>query len=314
MLLQTAESALKEFRQEFKHLQELKHSNIVRLLAACDGEQALITEYCERGSLADILAKPNSARLLSDERKWQLLLQVANALEFLHSRKPAIVHRDIKSSNVLVSQAWLAKLADFGLARLQTNTAGLSTVSSAAGTVAFQAPEQFEEATTAEDDAAEEKSSSSAVRVGIQADIYGFAGVMLHMLTGKSPFTGAQMLRIINEKLNKKQPPPELKLLQKSTGAQAQSQAQFLARCFAFAPTDRPIASAVVQFCQSQLSIAEEAAANASRSVSLESLNSKLDELLAQSEKQLDAAALINSNVIMSMSPSAAAVAAHASN
>lgn len=105
--MQTSEAALKEFRQEFKHLQQLRHSNIVRLLAACDSEQALITEYCERGSLADLLSKEESMRLLTDERKWQLLLQIASALEFLHSRKPAIVHRDIKSSNVLVTQAWL---------------------------------------------------------------------------------------------------------------------------------------------------------------------------------------------------------------
>ena len=86
----------------------------------------MITEYCERGSLADILAKAESARLLTEERKWQLLLQIASALEFLHSRKPAIVHRDVKSSNVLISQAWLAKLADFGLLACRLSTARLA--------------------------------------------------------------------------------------------------------------------------------------------------------------------------------------------
>ena len=174
-------------------------------------------------------------------------------------------------------------------------TAGLSTVNSAAGTIAFQAPEQFEEASAHEDDAADEKNNSSAVRVGIQADIYGFAGVMLHVLTGKSPFTGAQMLRIINDKLNKKQPPPELKLLQKSVAPQAQTQAQFLARCFAFAPTDRPNAGAVVDFCQSQLTIAEEAASKLKRAMTLEELAAQMQ---AFQQQVMGAASAINANVL----------------
>ena len=124
---QRSESNLKQFRQEYKHLQDLKHTNIVRLLAACDGEQALITEHCERGSLADMLAKEDSARLLTEERKWQLLLQLAHALEFLHSRKPAIVHRDIKTSNVLV------RSLDFYRVAAEFLTAGDGSVAGEAG-------------------------------------------------------------------------------------------------------------------------------------------------------------------------------------
>ena len=296
--MQTSEAQLKEFRQEHKHLQELKHSNIVRLLAACDGEQALITEHCERGSLADLLAKPETARLLTDERKWQLLQQIASALEFLHSRKPPVVHRDIKSNNILVSQAWLAKLADFGLARLQMHTAGLSAKGSGVGTLAFQAPEQFEESGDADEDEANAADSAEgkqqqqqAVRVGVQADIYGFAGVALHVLTGQSPFYKLQPLRIMADKLNKRIPPPELRKLALSTHPHAAAQAQFLATCFAFTPGDRPTAAQLVEFCSAQLALAEQAALNEA------TIAQKLDRILAQGETQLAATQHVAANV-----------------
>ena len=110
------------------------------------------------------------------------------------------------------------------------------------------------------------------MRVGIQADIYGFAGVTVHLLTGRAPFHGCQMVRIFADVLGKRKPPPELKLLQKSGGEPAVTQARFRSRCFSFAPTDRPTASAVLDFCRSQLTIAEAAALTAKQSASSRSL------------------------------------------
>lgn len=118
---------------------------------------ALVTEHCERGSLHEVLhgksasasardtdadkdkekakAKETGAAVavavavvakcpLPLERAWSILVQLADALQFLHSQPQPVVHRDIKSGNCLLTTAWTLKLADFGMARTQAHTAG----------------------------------------------------------------------------------------------------------------------------------------------------------------------------------------------
>ena len=83
---------------------KLRHPNIIQFLGAClDQDLLLLTEFAERGSLYDVLDrnKPNGRDL-----KWnislQIMLDVARGMLYLHSRNPPIVHRDIKSLNILV--------------------------------------------------------------------------------------------------------------------------------------------------------------------------------------------------------------------
>lgn len=67
------------------------------------------------------------------------MLDIARGLEYLHTRKPAIIHRDCKSSNILINRAGQGKVGDFGLARVKTSTR--SMIRSLVGTVNWQAPE-----------------------------------------------------------------------------------------------------------------------------------------------------------------------------
>lgn len=103
--------------------------------AKVTGELSLVTEYCERGSLHDILHAASEKEekagkpLLPPDKQWFLLLQLASALEFLHNQPKPVVHRDVKSANCLITVAWTLKLADFGLARTQQATAGWFAVS-----------------------------------------------------------------------------------------------------------------------------------------------------------------------------------------
>lgn len=124
------EQLIRAFNEEFEFLRKLRHPNIVLLLAQCKRDTpspSFVTEFCERASLHSVLlaAKSSSdgksaSATLSIARKWSILSDV------LHSQFPPVVHRDVKSPNVFITRAWVAKLGDFGLARTQQHTAGAS--------------------------------------------------------------------------------------------------------------------------------------------------------------------------------------------
>lgn len=132
------EEMILAFKEEFEFLRKLRHPNIVLLLAQCkrDGSSSpsFITEFCERASLHSLLraAKSKSesktqtsAHTLTVVRIWGILRDVARGLLYLHSQLKPVVHRDVKSPNVLLTRTYTAKLCDFGLARTQQHTAGL---------------------------------------------------------------------------------------------------------------------------------------------------------------------------------------------
>ncbi|OWZ40976.1 TKL protein kinase [Cryptococcus neoformans c45] len=142
--------AISEFRshlsemdiRELKLLAEFSHPNIVRFRGICIPEDSthvpcmLVSELCENGDLFDYIRNvpcPTLKRLLS------LMLDVARGLEYLHTRKPSIIHRDCKSSNILINRSGVAKVGDFGLARVKNSTR--SMIRSLVGTVNWQAPE-----------------------------------------------------------------------------------------------------------------------------------------------------------------------------
>lgn len=141
-----------------KLLAEFSHPNIVRFVSPflsseriiayieqrgiCIPEDSthvpcmLVSELCENGDLFDYIRNvpcPTLKRLLS------LMLDIARGLEYLHTRKPSIIHRDCKSSNILINRSGVAKVGDFGLARVKNSTR--SMIRSLVGTVNWQAPE-----------------------------------------------------------------------------------------------------------------------------------------------------------------------------
>ncbi|GAA6004675.1 hypothetical protein JCM10207_000976 [Rhodosporidiobolus poonsookiae] len=128
--------------KELGLLRDLRHANIVTFIGVSIPKQPssvpvmIITELCANGDLFDYIRKttppPFSAML-------DIMLGISKGIEYLHTRKPTIIHRDIKSSNVLITATGVAKIADFGLARIKTTTK--SMIRSLVGTVNWQAPE-----------------------------------------------------------------------------------------------------------------------------------------------------------------------------
>ncbi|EPQ57864.1 hypothetical protein GLOTRDRAFT_114462 [Gloeophyllum trabeum ATCC 11539] len=142
--------AIAEFRgqlsamdiKELKLLGDFNHPNIVKFLGVSIPENTretpvmIVSELCSNGDLFDYIRNvppPSLYRVLS------MMLDIARGLEYLHTRKPSIIHRDCKSSNILITSRGVAKITDFGLAKVKQSTR--SMVRSLVGTVNWQAPE-----------------------------------------------------------------------------------------------------------------------------------------------------------------------------
>lgn len=108
-----------DFEKEIALMQAIRHPNIVLFLGAGrdqNGIPFLVLEYVTRGSLRKIL--DDSSVDLTQGRRISFVLDTAKGMRFLHSLKPSRIHRDLKCLNLLVSQDWTVKVADFGTARI----------------------------------------------------------------------------------------------------------------------------------------------------------------------------------------------------
>ncbi|XP_059068936.1 cold-responsive protein kinase 1-like [Cryptomeria japonica] len=161
--------AISEFESEVKLISNVHHRNLVRLLGCCrqGQERLLIYEYMPNSSLDRILFG-KKRRLLSWKERFNIILGTARGLAYLHEEfHVCIIHRDIKSSNILLDHNFQAKIADFGLARLLPNDK--SHVSTrVAGTLGYTAPEY-----------------ASHGQLTEKADTYSFGVVVLEIVSGR---------------------------------------------------------------------------------------------------------------------------------
>ncbi|POO01935.1 Serine/threonine protein kinase [Trema orientale] len=168
----------KEFRAEMEVLSGngfgWPHPNLVTLYGWClDGlEKILIYEYMEGGSLEDLISDRTR---LTWRRRIDVAIDVARALVFLHHEcYPAIVHRDVKASNVLLDKNGKARVTDFGLARVvESGDSHVSTM--VAGTIGYVAPEygQTWQATT-------------------KGDVYSYGVLAMELATGRRAVDGGE--------------------------------------------------------------------------------------------------------------------------
>ncbi|KAK7277253.1 hypothetical protein RIF29_18404 [Crotalaria pallida] len=130
-----------EFRKEVSLMKRLRHPNIVLLMGAViqPPKLSIVTEYLSRGSLYELLQMQGVGSSLSEKRRLSMAYDVASGMNYLHQMKPPIVHRDLKSPNLLVNDTYTVKVCDFGLSRTKANTYLSSRT--AAGTPEWMAPE-----------------------------------------------------------------------------------------------------------------------------------------------------------------------------
>lgn len=164
----------KEFMAEMKVLCKVHHTNLVEMLgyAATDDELFVIYEYAQKGSLKNHLHDSHNKghTSLSWIMRVQIALDAARGLEYIHEHtKTHYVHRDIKSSNILLDGAFRAKISDFGLSKLVGATGDLeASATRVVGTYGYLAPEYLSNglATT-------------------KSDVFAFGVVLFELISGK---------------------------------------------------------------------------------------------------------------------------------
>ncbi|PKI82320.1 hypothetical protein MVES_003762 [Malassezia vespertilionis] len=128
--------------KELTFLRDFRHQNIVRFIGISIPPEPrnvpcmIVSELCSNGDLFDYIRNTPAP---SDAAIFTILLQIARGLEYLHLRTPMVIHRDCKSTNVLITKDGVAKIADFGFARVKRSTRAM--VRSLVGTVNWQAVE-----------------------------------------------------------------------------------------------------------------------------------------------------------------------------
>ncbi|XP_031117185.1 calcium/calmodulin-regulated receptor-like kinase 1 [Ipomoea triloba] len=162
----------KEFQTEVVLLGRLHHRNLVNLLGYCaeKGQNMLIYVYMSKGSLASHLYD-DKLEPLSWDLRAQIALDVARGLEYLHDGAvPPVIHRDIKSSNILLDQSMRARVADFGLSREEMVTKHASNIR---GTFGYLDPEYISSRTFTK-----------------KSDVYSFGVLLFELVAGRHPLQG----------------------------------------------------------------------------------------------------------------------------
>lgn len=199
-----------EFSQEVFILRKVRHKNVVQFIGACTKAPhfCIVTEFMARGSLYDYLHKQKSGLKLP--MLLRVALDVAKGMDYLHQNN--IIHRDLKAANLLLDENGVVKVADFGVARFQSQSGAMTAET---GTYRWMAPEVI-----------------SHLPYGHKADVFSFGIVLWELLTGKLPYESMNPVQAaigVRQGLRPKIPdqtPPKLSTL--------------IERCWQAEPSERP--------------------------------------------------------------------------
>ncbi|XP_026446234.1 probable serine/threonine-protein kinase DDB_G0282963 [Papaver somniferum] len=173
-----SDDVILSFRQEVSLMKRLRHPNIVLFMGAVTSPQRLciVTEFLPRGSLFRLLQRGTAK--LDWRRRINMALDIARGMNYLHHCNPPIIHRDLKSSNLLVDKNWTVKVGDFGLSRLKRET--YLTTRTGKGTPQWMAPEVLR------NEPSDEKS-----------DVYSYGIILWELVTEKIPWENLNSMQVI---------------------------------------------------------------------------------------------------------------------
>ncbi|CAM6127093.1 unnamed protein product [Calypogeia fissa] len=162
----------REFLAEIKIIGQAQHRNLVRLLGWCHekGELLLVYDYMPNGSVDQHLFQTSEGEpVLTWARRLKIMSGVATALAYLHEEwEQRVIHRDVKSSNVMLDRDFNPKLGDFGLARLSAHNQAPQSTAVLAGTYGYLAPEL-----------------AHTLKFSEKTDVYSYGAMVLEVATGR---------------------------------------------------------------------------------------------------------------------------------
>ncbi|XP_024974250.1 probable serine/threonine-protein kinase At1g01540 [Cynara cardunculus var. scolymus] len=245
-LLNNRGQAEKEFEVEVEAIGRVRHKNLLRLLGYCaeGAHRILVYEYVNNGNLEQwVHGDVGPCSPLTWEIRMKIIIGIAKALTYLHEGlEPKVVHRDIKSSNILLDKSWNPKVSDFGLAKLLGADRSYITTR-VMGTLGYVAPEY-----------------ASTGMVNERSDVYSFGILFMELISGRYPVDYKRpkeevhlvdwLKKMVNEKCPEKVLDP--KMIEKPSSSIVKRVLLVALRCVDSNSEKRPKIGHVVHMLESQ--------------------------------------------------------------
>lgn len=206
-----------QFIREVNIMSRLRNRSITQFYGVCleSGRMCLVMEYMSMGSLYDVLGKIT----LNPDQQHRIALGVARGLHYLHNQ--GVLHRDLKSANVLIDDTWSAKLADFGLSKIKS--ASIMTIKKRSNAIQWMAPESLTRRPVYTE----------------KSDIYSYGVILWEIMTGKRPYEGLTEENILDHiRQGKREEIPQ---------TIAAVYAEIIHRCWLENPNERPSLTEIIR-------------------------------------------------------------------
>lgn len=215
---------LEEMKKEISALRRLRHQRLVRFIGAClqPPQLLVVTEFMPGGSLHNRIFGPLRDQRLAPERQWAIALHIAEGLAFLHARR--VVHRDLKSLNILLDARGDAKICDFGLAHEMETTYIARKVDGEGGSPRYMAPECYD---------------ASHGRLTEKVDVWALGCILIEVFAGVLPYADCATMAQLSARILVERRPPE------APPGMAPPVAGLVQRCVCFEAGGRPAAADV---------------------------------------------------------------------